>query len=129
MLWFVIVAVGVAYISYLVIGGVVNAQASSAPPVVVRDEVGVNAHHLSGMVMVPTPCDQLSVSTETLSPTTYSLLFKTWREPSVQCAEEPTPRAFRTVLFAAAANTYFVATLDGAALPIAVIPVVAGRGQ
>lgn len=120
--WFFVTAVALSYMSYLIGGNIVNAQASGATaPVVIRDEVQANSHQLSGMVMVQSPCDQLSVKTQALSATDYELLFTTWREPSVACKDDPTPRAFRTILFAPPTGVYFIATLDDVALPIAVI--------
>ena len=123
--WFVLISVVVAYASYLVLGSIVNAQESGVnEPTLIRDELRANRHSLSGMVMVPTPCDQLSVTTETISKTNFAIVFKTWHEPSVDCGNEPTPRAFETELFAPAAGVTFTATVNDKALPIAVIPIV-----
>ncbi len=128
MMWFFVVAIVLAYASYLVAGSIVHAQASGENlPVVVRDELGAGIHHLSGMVMVATPCDELSVRVEEISRSVYALLFKTWHEPSVECALDPTPRYFRTVLFAPAAGVEFTATLDGAGFPIVVLPTLPER--
>ena len=125
MFWFTLVAVAVAYAAYLIGGSVVNAQASGAyEPIVIRDVLGPGSHHLSGMIMVPTPCHQLSLRTETISPTSYQLLFRTWDEPSVDCSKEEMTRPFRAVLFAPAAGVDFIATLDGKGIPIKVLPVV-----
>jgi len=123
--WFVVGAIIVAYLIFIVLSSIVNAQASGInAPIPVRDELQANEHNLSGMVMVQSPCDELSVKTpEQISPDVYQLTFTTWREPSVTCPNDATPRAFQTVLFAPAAGIYFVATLDNVALPIAVIPV------
>jgi hypothetical protein len=123
--WFAIVSVVVAYATSAVLGSIVNAQASGAnAPIIIRDELSANEHTLSGMVMVPTPCDELSVQTETLSKTTIALLFTTWHEPSVTCGDDATPRAFQTALFAPAAGVTFTATLDDKDLPIAVVPII-----
>jgi hypothetical protein len=100
--------------------------AGESSPIVVRDELKANQHQLSGMVNVPTPCDELSVKTQSVSDTNFELVFTTWRQPSMNCPDDPTPRAFRTILFAPATGVYFVATLDGKAFPIAVIPVING---
>lgn len=128
--WFTIVAIAVAYGSYLVAGNIVNAQAAGRDdPVLIRDELAPNQHRLSGMVMVPSPCDQLSVTAQELSATNYALIFKTWREPSVTCDDDQTPRTFRTIVFAPAAGVYFSATLDGRSLPIAVVPYISGSAQ
>lgn len=123
MIWVLAVSVVVAYLVYLIVGNIVNAQAYGANhPVVIRDDLEANRHLLSGMLMVPTPCDQLSVTATKIGSVSYRLNFTTWHEPSVTCSAESTPRAFRLVLFAPAAGIDFVATLDGVGFPIAVIP-------
>ena len=128
ILWFTVLTVLISYAAYLIVGGIVNAQTSGADAtVVIRDELGPNSHQLSGMVMVPSSCDQLSVDTKTLSPTSFELVFSTWQEPSVHCSADETPRFFEKTLFAPAAGITFSATLDGEGLPIAVIPAIAGR--
>lgn len=125
MLWFTIVASAIAYAVYLAAGSIVNAQASGAyEAVIIRDELAAGQHQLSGMIMVPTPCDQLSVHTQTLSSSQFMLVFTTWHESSVMCAADTTPRYFRATLFAPAAGVDFAATLDGAGLPIVVMPTV-----
>lgn len=128
MLWFTVVSVAVAYASYLVAGSIVNAQSSDAyRPVIIRDELGAGVHHLSGMVMVPSPCHELSVRTESPTPYVHTLVFSTWREPSVECKNNEMPRYFQAVLFAPAAGVTFTATLDDAGLPIEVIAVLPVR--
>ncbi len=128
MMWFTIVAVVISYATYLVAGSIVHAQESGEHnPVLIRDELGPGVHHLSGMVMVPTPCDELSVRTETLSNSDYLLIFRTWREPSVSCKSDETPRYFRVVLFAPSAGVAFSATLDNAGFPIVVLPALPGE--
>jgi hypothetical protein len=125
--WFLIIAVVVAYAGSTALGSIVSKHESGVgEPIIIRDQLRANEHALSGMVMVPTPCDELVVHTEALSQTTYALLFKTWREPSVDCGGGATPRAFHTVLFAPAAGVTFIATLNDRDLPVAVIPITAG---
>ena len=128
ILWFFVVASLIAYASYLVAGSIVSAQAAGEDtPVVIRDELGQGVHHLSGMVMVPSPCDQLSVRVEPSSDTTFVLLFRTWREPSVDCATDETPRYFRAILFAPSTGVGFTATLDGIGFPVVVLPALPAR--
>ena len=123
--WFAIVATAFSYMLLLVAGSAVHAQAARVyDPVIVRDELDPGIHHLSGMIMVPSRCDELSVHTEALSTTTYALRFTTWREPSVSCENEEVPRAFREVLFAPAVGVTFIASLDGRVFSVVVIPVV-----
>lgn len=121
--WFVVLSVVVAYGISSIGGSIVNArEARLDKPILIRDEIQGNAHQLSGMVTVPSVCDQLSVETKAISPTNYVLVFKTWPEPSIPCDGNPVPRVFRATVFGPATGTYFTATLDGIALPIAVVP-------
>ncbi len=125
--WFFLSALVFAYTFSLIVGNIVSAQAAGAnDTILIRDELQANSHQLSGMVMVTSPCEELSVRTQKISTSNYALILKTWHEPSVTCAQEPTPRAFHTILFAPAAGVYFTATLDGVALPVALVPVVNG---
>ncbi len=123
-MWFFVATSLVSYGSYLVAGSIVHARAAGTyDPVVIRDVLGPGIHRLSGMIMVPTPCDQLSVRTHAVSSSTYMLVFKTWREPSVNCDTIEMPRPFHETVFAPATGVEFVATLDGASIPILVLPV------
>lgn len=125
LLWFFIVAGAVAYMVFIVCGTTIQARALDASRiVVVRDVLQPGTHYLSGMVMVQSTCAHLSVDTQQLSLSDYQLHFRTWEEPSVTCAKEDTPRAFRTVVFAPAAGVNFSATLDDTPLQIAVIPAI-----
>ncbi len=128
LLWFGIVAAAFSYAGLLVTGRFVSAQAAQAyEPTLVRDDVSAGAHHLSGMLMVPSDCDQLSVRVEQIADTAYALRFTTWREPSVACGDEEVPRAFRTLVFAPAAGVEFTATLDERPISIATIVSLATR--
>ena len=122
--WFSVVAVVVSYMTYLVAGNIVTKHATNFnDPVLVRDELKPNMHQLSGMLMVESSCDQLSLKTTKLSRSEYTLNFSTWREPSIACDEEWTPRAFHEVLFAPAAGVNFYATLDDVPISVGVIPI------
>ena len=123
MLWIFVVASILAYATYLVAGTIVQAYASGENrPVLIRDELGAGVHHLSGMIMVPTPCYQLSVRTQEIAKDAFALVFRTWPEPSVECADEEVPRYFRAILFAPATGITFIATIDEITLPIIVLP-------
>ena len=123
--WFGVAASAVSFSGFLVAGNIAHDRAAGiSQPVMIRDVFGRGVHHLSGMIMVPTPCDELFVHTQAVSSTTFMLFFNTWHEPSIDCAQNETPRPFHETFFAPAAGITFVATLDGAGLPIAVLPVV-----
>ncbi|OGG56977.1 hypothetical protein A3D71_01200 [Candidatus Kaiserbacteria bacterium RIFCSPHIGHO2_02_FULL_55_20] len=128
MLWFFVVASAVAYAVYLVAGTMVHAQESREnQAVIIRDELGPGVHHLSGMIVVPSSCDQLSVRTEEITDYTYELIFRTWREPSVDCTNEEVPRYFRTILIAPATGVTFTASFDATGFPVIVVPIIASR--
>lgn len=122
LVWFFVVASSLSYAVFLVAGSTIHKEAiSETRRVLVRDYLKVGEHHLSGMVMVPSSCRQLSVKTEELSRELYHLKFTTWEEPYVDCTYEDTPRAFRAIVFAPSVGVDFLATLDGAPLEIAVV--------
>lgn len=122
--WFTILACAIAFVVLVFVGKLVFAQAAGEhDPILVRDELGPSSHHLSGMVAVPSSCDELQERVEALSSTTYTIVLTTWREPSVPCQGSKIPRAFRDALFAPATGVAFTAVLDGAPIPILVLPV------
>ena len=115
------------YASTLLVGSVVSAQAAAArPPVSGRDELAAGMHRLSGMVMVPSACDELSVRTEKLGDYSYGLVFKTWREPAIQCSEGEVARSFHTVLYGPATGVTITASLDGRGFAILLLPTISG---
>jgi hypothetical protein len=122
LVWFFVVAAALSYAFFLVAGTTIQKQAlSDTRRVVVRDYLKPGEHHLSGMVMVPSSCSQLSVKTVEVSPVLYQLTFTTWQEPYVDCVYEDTPRAFRAIVFAPAVGIELIATLDDTPLELAVI--------
>jgi len=124
--WLFITTCLVVYAGY-VFAGSWMLRKSVETPVVILDQVRPYMHSLSGMVNVQSPCDQLSVRAESISTSTYMLLFSTWREPSVTCKIEPFPRSFQTQFFAPAHGIHIYATLDGQPLPIFIEAVTATK--
>lgn len=123
LVWFFIVASALAYAVFLVAGNAIYTQAlGDSRIVLIRDYIKVGEHHMSGMVMVPSTCRQLSVRAEDVSQGVVHLRFSTWEEPNVACDQEDTPRAFRALVFAPAVGVQFIATLDDNPLQIAVTP-------
>ncbi len=121
--WFVAVAATVAYASYLFFGSIIKAEADQAlSTITARDVIARGEHSLSGMVMVPSDCHGLSLRVRHASGNDYILDFSTWEEPYRDCPQEPTPRAFHATTFASSIGTSFSAYLDGAPVPLVVIP-------
>ena len=123
--WFFIVACVVSYIVFLVAGSAIHAQAVDESRIVlIRDVLKPNVHYLSGIIMAPSTCAQVSVRSTQITTTVYQLIFTSWEEPSIACIREDTPRSFRAVVFAPAAGIQFIGSLDDEPLRLAVIPVV-----
>ena len=124
LVWFAAVTAVIAYGSVLAVGTTLKTKAENPSPVVVLDTLGPGTHHLSGMVMVSSLCDDLSLRTQQMSTTTYMLRFRTWTEPSARCLKVATPRSFHEVVFAPSADVEFFATLDDKPISIQVLPVI-----
>ena len=123
--WSYVASSAVAYMVFLTVGSYIYTRAAdSTGATLVRDELTPGAHHLSGMVMVPSTCAELIVHTEQVSAELYRLHFKTWETPGVECVSEETPRAFRTLVSAPAMGLRFIATLDDIPYPIVVLPTI-----
>ncbi len=121
LVWFFCAACLGSYAIFLLAGSTIHAHAVDQSRIVeVRDVLKPHMHALSGMVMVPKTCDQLTITTEEISPTTHKLVFTTWQLPSVPCKVEDVPRAFRAVVLAPAAGIEFIATLDEMPLTVVV---------
>jgi len=122
MVWFAIVLTAASFAIFAVLGNFAISSAENEGPVLIRDVVTPGVHNLSGMILLPLSCDELSTQSKPVSSTTYQLIFETWQDPSIACPEEPTPREFKTVIFAPQTGVTFFATLDGQGFPIQVTP-------
>ncbi len=123
LVWFFIVSSAVAYGSFLLIGSAIHADAArERGAIIIRDELARGVHHLSGMIVVSSTCQQVTVRGDKVGAFAYRLAFSTWDEPSVACAKEETPRVFRATIFAPSVGVDFKATLDDIDVPIAVYP-------
>ena len=121
--WYVFMSSAVAYTSYSVVGSIVSADAEgSSRPVLVRDELTTGTHRLTGTIMLPSECDQLSLDTSEPIKHVYQLTFNTWHDPAVKCSAQLSPRIFHAIVFGPAAGVRFVASLDQRTLPIVVYP-------
>jgi len=120
--WFAIVATAATFVIFFVVGNFFVGTAENAEPVPVRDVISDGAQHLSGMILLPLACEELTVQTQKVSANGYLLAFQTWQDPSVPCPTTPPPREFDTVVFATSTNVEFSATLNGNGFPITVLP-------
>lgn len=120
---FMVIATLVAYLVFMIAGAVIYARAEDKERTVwIRDQITPNTHRISGLVTVPTSCTELTEKTEMLSPLLFKLNFTTWEDPNTECVRTPAQRQFYEIVFAPAVGVHFIATMDGAPLPIIVVP-------
>ena len=123
MFMFAVAACAIAYLVYLMAGASIYAQAEAKEKTVwVRDQISPSAHHISGLVTVHSSCTELSEKIEQLSPLLYKLKFTTWVHPNTECTDYPVQKQFYEIVFAPAVGVHFIATIDGASLPLIVVP-------
>ncbi len=116
--WFAIVACACAYAIFLVGGYFVRIRSAQPGAVIVYDAVAPGVHDLTGTITLSESCDDLFVRTNQTASSTYELIFEQWRDPAIPCTLVQTPRDFHAVVLAPSAGISFLATLDGASLPI-----------
>lgn len=122
LVWlFLIIVMGLGA-TLVVANAIIRAQLKPQKPLIVRDSIGTGSHTLSGVVMVPSPCDEVTIETLRRSTTSYEIVFKTWREPAiVPCLLQETAREFHAVIFAPSFGVSLTASIDGVPIPTAVI--------
>lgn len=120
--WFAIFLGAFAYVCYLFLGSIFQAEYDSN--ISIQDNIEPGKHFISGFVTVPSPCHQISVGTSLVGTTTYAINLQTWREPSVKdCGEVETPRQFETLLRAPSIGIDFVVFLNGVAQQFDFLPI------
>lgn len=127
MVWFALAGSLSVFVVLVVLGQVIERQASMPDVVVLRDEFSAGMHTITGIVPVTHSCAELSVRAEQAADDTYRLLFETWHEPAIECREEETPRWIQTVVFTEREPARFIASIDGVSLPISIYPYSARR--
>lgn len=121
LIWFAVVAAAATFAIFVVLGSEVTAHAQDPGPAVFHDVISPGAHQLSGIVLVPYACDELTVQPEKIAGAEYELVFTTWKDPSIACPETPTARGFETVLFAPSLGITIIAALDSQAMPVRLV--------
>lgn len=100
-----------AYIIYMFMGAMFQGEFEHR--IAIRDSIRPGQHFISGTVMVPSACHQVSVKTQYMGTSTYAIILHTWEEPSVRCEKTSVPRAFSEVLYAPSFGVQFAVFLDG----------------
>ena len=123
LVWFLLILFVGLGATFIVASEIRRTQLKPSRPILARDTIGAGSHTLSGIVMVPSSCDEIIVNTRKTSDTSYALIVSTWREPYIPtCISREISREFRAIIFAPSIGVSFTASLDGVPVPIAVIP-------
>lgn len=118
LLMFSLTAILIAFGAHIFFGSTIAASAEEdIKEVVFRTTYEDGAHHISGMVAVPSECHDLQVRTTDFDPQTVLLVFETWEQPYRTCEESMVPKAFRVIAFAPE-DVAFRAVFDGEWRPI-----------
>lgn len=121
IIWFAVLGCAVSLAAHLFFGSTIAASAEgSLREVALKDRYQKGAHHISGMIIVPSACHDLSVRAHDVDPVTILIAFETWQQPYRDCAKESVPRAFSLVVYAPE-EVKFLAVLDQERIPIQVI--------
>lgn len=121
LLMFSIFATLTAVAAELYFGSIIFASAENElQEIVLRDVYREEMHELSGMVIVPTDCYDISIRTRDVTARVTAIIFETWEQPSVVCEKVPTPRAVRASVFGDK-ELQFRALLDGEWVPLRVV--------
>lgn len=103
-----------SYGAYIFFGSIVRAEIEEPlTRVEVYDfiDTSTKTHRLSGIIMVPTRCHNLSVKTKELEPGTFHVYFSSFGDFH-GCADDPQPLSFREYVKAPLVGTEFTASLD-----------------
>src|ERR1700722_7914677 len=109
LVWLALVTIAAFFAIFVVLGNFVATRAQGSGVVAIHDVISPGAHHLNGILVLPLSCDELNVSVDPMSSTTYQVQFTTWQDPSIACPSTPTPRPFETVAFAPSTGILFTA--------------------
>lgn len=120
--WICIAVIAAAYMTFVGTDRIFNANTATSTPIVIRDVLQKNQHHLYGKIVVPKSCDEVSLNVQNSDQSDYQLVFTTWEEPEVACTRDPTERVFDTIIFAPSIGVHFSATIDKVPIPVAVYP-------
>ena len=116
-----------AFVAQIFFGGAIFAAAQQETfQIVLRDHYSKakETHELSGMVMVPSDCADVSVRVKDYDASTTFLIFETWEQPyRINCEKAPTPRAVHASVFAPK-DVEFRALLDNEIVPKSLVPAI-----
>ncbi len=119
---FSITAIAVAYAAHMFFGSIIFAAAEEdASAIVLRDSYKNEQHDLSGIVMVPSSCHDLTVRAKDIDARNTAIILETWEEPFVsECEQTPTPRSIHVTAFGPEGLDFY-GILDGDWVPLTVL--------
>ncbi|MBI4068236.1 hypothetical protein HY413_02410 [Candidatus Kaiserbacteria bacterium] len=98
---FTVTAIAIAYAAHMFFGSIIFAAAEEdASAIVLRDIYKNERHELSGIVMVPSTCHDLTVRAKDIDARSTAIILETWEQPFASaCDKAPTPRAIHVTAF------------------------------
>lgn len=111
--WFFIAASLVAFAAQTFFGNALAAATEEDVHTVRAQHTYVRegVHEISGMLLVPSACHDLTVRAKDFDPQTTVLVFETWEQPYRTCAQDPVAKSF-TVQVLAPQTITFKAIVD-----------------
>lgn len=119
---FIVCASLSAFAAHLFFGSTIFASAEKDVfNIVLRDVYHEETHELSGMVIAPSDCHDVSVRTKDFDASTVFIIFETWEQPyRAECKKAETPRAVKIIAFAPELVT-FRGLLDNKVVPLTIV--------
>ena len=110
-----------AFSAHLFFGSAIFAAAEKDVfQIILRDTYREEMHELSGMVLVPSDCHDVSVRTKDFDASMIFIIFETWEQPYRECEKAETPRAVRIIAFAPE-NITFRGLMDNELVPLTIV--------
>ena len=119
---FTVTAVLVAYTAHVFFGSIIFAAAEeNTNAIVLRDTYKNEQHNLSGIVMVPSICHDLTVRAKDIDARSTAIILETWEQPfATECDKTPTPRAIHVTAFGPE-GLELHGIMDGNWVPLAIV--------
>ena len=121
--FFFVFAILTALVSHIFFGSIIFAAAQQeASAIVLKDAYKRGTHELSGIVMVPSSCHDLTVRTKDVTQTMSAIIFETWEQPFLTgCDRSPNPRSVQAIIFGSE-HLDIRAIYDGEWAPLTLVP-------
>jgi hypothetical protein len=119
---FTVFASLVAFSAHLFFGSVIFAAAEQDTfAITLRDVYENETHDLSGIIMAPSACHDISVRAKDVDAGMTAIVFETWEQPYREtCEKSPAPRAIHVLAFGPK-DLELRGLLDGEWIPLSIV--------